>query len=142
MPPHIRPIGKLTPEPLLLAQILDARFAMNAFTNSARAPDSLKALLAREGYELDDEDETHGGILFASTVGVPMHTDEKLSALWVLAASDIADFPSQFVVGGEYVDLQRNDVLIFDATVPHGLIASSAGLWAVFSIYVREATAS
>jgi hypothetical protein len=135
---NTRHLGKLKPEPLLLAQILDSRFEVGNFTNFAKAPDTLKALLAEHGFEIDAHDEKNGGLLFAHTMGVPMHTDEKTSALWVLTTPEVPECPNQFIVGADVVNLVRDEVHFFDATVPHGVIASAPGLWAVFSIYVRK----
>ena len=132
---HIKHIGELTPEPLLLAKILDASFRPGDFTNVAQAPDNLKRLLAEQGYDIATHDDI-GGMLFASNVGVPVHSDDQLSALWVLVEPDVPEHPTQIIVGGEVKDLSRNDVFIFDASVPHGVIASTTGLWAVFSTYV------
>jgi hypothetical protein len=135
---NTRYLGKLKPEPLLLAQILDSRFEVGTFTNFAKAPDNFKTLLAEQGYKIDAGDKKNGGLLFAHTMGVPMHTDEKTSALWVLTTPEVQEYPNQFIVGNDVVNLVREEVHFFDATVPHGVIASAPGLWAVFSIYVRK----
>ena len=139
--PPIKAIGTLTPAPSLLATILSPNFRLGDFTEVAQAPVELRNFLATKGFKLREQDEADGGLLFASVYGVSMHTDDHYSALWVLAASSNPEEPTQLIVGGEHVQLNAGDVLLFDSTTPHGVISCAPGVWAVFSAYVEELVA-
>ncbi len=87
------------------------------------------------------EYESHG-LLFASDRGVSLHTDEYLSALWVLGGQIDADQEThQLLCGDQSAFLSVGEVYLFDATQRHGLIASEHGRWVVFSVYVQSTVA-
>ncbi|MBU9200095.1 cupin domain-containing protein [Burkholderia multivorans] len=136
--PELAVLGSLTPCPELLARVQDPKFALGDFNATARAPQVFQAYLAQHGYQLRAMDRDYGGLLFAHTAGVPIHTDECYSALWVLEATDAPEDRVQVIVGGQYVSLSAGDVVLFDARLPHGVISCNAERWAVLSVYIEK----
>ncbi len=136
--PVLESIGALAPDERLLQGLSAPGFEVGSFCNGADAPQALLARLAERGYESDDHD--HGrGMLFASEHGVCMHLDEKPAVLWALSGPQMAAPEGlQFLVGNKRHFLREGDVLLFDSRREHGVISTEAGLWAVFSMYVRR----
>ncbi|MBC8737225.1 cupin domain-containing protein [Paraburkholderia sp. UCT31] len=130
----VRQIGRLAPDTSLLVRALGARFELNSFENGVEPPTAFVGFLREAGYEIDNREPC---LLFASLHGVGMHTDEQLTALWTLAAPVSDDGNIELVVGGEYQRLRAGEVLLFDASKPHGAIAGVPGLWCVLSVYVK-----
>lgn len=136
--PQLAVLGALTPCPELLARVRRPEFALGDFNSTAKAPLAFVAYLAQHGYQLRAIDRDCGGLLFAHTAGVPIHTDECYSAMWVLEATDVPEDWTQVIVGGQYASLRAGDVVLFDARLPHGVIASNAERWAVLSVYIEK----
>ncbi|HDR9105968.1 TPA: hypothetical protein QDB04_002824 [Burkholderia vietnamiensis] len=136
--PELAVLGVLAPCPELLARVRSPEFALGDFNSTAKAPPAFAAYLARHGYQMQAIDRDCGGLLFAHTAGVPIHTDECYSAMWVLEATDAPEDRTQVIVGGQYASLSAGDVVLFDARLPHGVIASNAERWAVLSVYIEK----
>ncbi|WP_186214803.1 hypothetical protein [Burkholderia gladioli] len=133
----IRVVGHLTPDAALLGQALHPKYPLGDFTHFVSVPEVFEKAVRHHGYTIRKTDELHGGLLFANLHGVSMHQDEFLSMLWVLATPrDEGDNPLQMICGGEYANLREGDIVLFDATRLHGVIATQVGLWCVFSVYV------
>lgn len=135
--PVLEHVGHLEPDLALASQVLQPNFEPGAFTFGAEYPQSFVDFLASLGYE--PHDYGNRGMLFASTYGVPMHTDEYPAALWVLGGQ-VGTFEDShtFVVGGSHAFLKTGAVYIFDSRKPHGVIAAASGLWVVFSTFIRR----
>lgn len=129
-------LGELEADASLWERACEPEFFRADFTNGAEPPKALTRFLQANG--LESAEDASLGMLFASEYGVAMHEDEQPSVLWVIGGPVSSGLQShQLVVAGEVATLELNDVYYFDATKPHGLIASAQGLWAVFSMYVR-----
>ncbi len=136
--PVLETLGSLPPDAGLCQGVEAPGFEVGGFCNGADAPAALLELLAQNGYEADDH-EPGRGMLFASRHGVCMHLDEKPAVLWALSGPQMAAPEGlQFLVGSQRCFLSAGDVLLFDARREHGVISTEAGLWVVFSMYVRR----
>lgn len=134
--PTLKRLGTLTPDPALLQRALEPDFELQCFEHGAILPQALADFLTTHGYEML-EYETHG-MLFAGDCGVSLHTDDYLSALWVLGGQIDADQQShQLLCGDQSALLATGEVYLFDATQRHGVIASEHGRWVVFSVYLQ-----
>lgn len=138
--PVLQKLDELVPPDHLLASVLRPDFRFDDFNGSYDAPQDLVDLLKDKGFVIDDLAER--GLLFASVQGVPLHTDERPSALWVLSATAQPENNTgvDLVCGGQSLRMVSNEVVLFDARLKHGVIASVPGVWAVFSVYVRHAS--
>lgn len=136
----IKIVDHLAPDATLLGQALHPQHPLGAFTHFVAVPEVFENAVRHHGYSVRKTDALHGGLLYANRHGVPMHRDECLSILWVLTTPfNNGDNPLQMICGDEHVELHDGDIVIFDATKLHGVIATQVGIWCVFSTYV-EAT--
>lgn len=136
--PTLERIGLITPDAAMVKRARAPSFEKGAFTHLAPIlPEPLRLLLEEKGYV---EDLTGPGMLFASKHGATMHKDNGLSVLWVLDLPPPRMYGKvhQLVVAGEAVTLLLGEVYFFDARKNHGVIAGCAGLWTVYSSYVKR----
>lgn len=131
----LKHLGDLDPCEKLLVRSLEPGFQAGEFTQSGQIPAKLKRLLKSKGLEVDEDVDSSRGMLFASSTGVLMHSDDRPSVLWVLSAGKHEG--PQLVCGDEYRTLVPGEVLFFDARKPHGVIVWESGYWVVLSMYVK-----
>lgn len=135
--PTLQFLATLLPDSELLLRSRSSTFEKGSFTNTALTPrETLGELLRSKGYQLCDGGR---GMLFSSIHGVPMHSDDGHSVLWVLKTPRGVEGP-QLLVEGEERMLYPGDVLLFNSRKRHGVIAYSPGTWTVFSCYVKKVT--
>ncbi|MBC8741677.1 hypothetical protein F6X40_34515 [Paraburkholderia sp. UCT31] len=130
--PSLAELGWLAPDAALVRRAGNPRFAKGRFDNFVAVPGELEEFLATSGYQISDD----RSILFAASLGVPMHADDDWSVLWTQETPN-RSYAVQFIVGGADVFLYPGQVLLFNARVRHGVIAAAPGRWSVFSANVR-----
>lgn len=133
--PEIEALGHLAPDAALAAAWREPGFELGGFANGGDYPQSFVDFLAQTDYEPNDYGNR--GLLFAHDAGVGLHVDEYPSVLWVLAG-DMDNGSHTLIVGRKDVQMAVGDVYLFDARKQHGVIASTTGLWCIFSTYVRR----
>lgn len=129
-------LGKLKPAPKLLKIVNQEQLELADFCTTAPCPDVLKRFIKRHGYETTERQ----GMLFASDVGVGMHTDQEQSVIWFLGGLDVSTMfgaSHELVIGGEGHRLSNGLIVWANTEEMHGVIAGNKELWSCYSIAVE-----
>ncbi|EEF22376.1 conserved hypothetical protein [Ricinus communis] len=130
--PILEELGWMPPNRELVARARNPNFRRGVFNNKAEPPAELVEFLKERGYKIGLE-----SMLFANKHGVALHEDADWSVLWTLDVP-MGPSPLHLIVGGKDIPMYRGQILLFNASRRHGVIATTQGLWSVYSAYVKR----